>query len=105
MSVKGGRDRQRNHIDQLRAVIDREKADIGIFLTLHEPTGPMKAEAAGAGQVQIDGFDPVPRIQIVTVEQAMALRERAVKIPLARADTFRKPEREEDASRQSRLDL
>ncbi|WP_134724898.1 site-specific DNA-methyltransferase [Paracoccus luteus] len=105
VSVKGGKDRQRNHIDQLRAVIDREKADIGVFLTLHEPTAPMRAEAAGAGQFQIDGFDPVPRIQIVTVEQAMALRERAVKIPLARADTFRKPAREEDATRQSRLDL
>ncbi|MBB1499734.1 hypothetical protein [Paracoccus sp. MC1862] len=86
-------------------MIDREKADIGVFLTLHEPTGPMKAEAAGAGQFQLDGFDPVPRIQIVTVEEAMALRERAVRIPLARADTFRKPAREEDKSRQFGLDL
>nr|WP_272874542.1 DNA methyltransferase [Paracoccus shandongensis] len=105
VSVKGGKDRQRNHIDQLRAVIDREKADIGVFLTLHEPTAPMKAEAAGAGQFAIDGFDAVPRIQIVTIEEAMRLRERAVRIPLARTDVFRKPAREEDTTRQQALDL
>ncbi len=40
VSVEGGKDWQRNHIDQLRAVIDREKADIGVFLTLHEPIAP-----------------------------------------------------------------
>lgn len=72
VSVGGGKDRQRKHLDQLRAVIDREKADTGVFLTLHEPAAPMKADAAGAGQSALDGFDPVPRIQIVTVEEAMA---------------------------------
>lgn len=105
VSVKGGKDRQRNHIDQLRAVIAREKADIGIFLTLHEPTAPMRAEAAGAGQFTVEGFDPVPSIQIVTIEEAMRLRDRAIRLPLLRADSFRKPAREEDDSRQSRLDL
>lgn len=105
VSVKGGKDRQRSHIDQLRAVIDREKANIGVFLTLHEPIAPMKAQAAGARQFSTDGFDPVPRIQIVTVEKAMALRKRAVKIPLAGTDVFRKPAREVDASRQFGPDL
>ena len=105
VSVKNGKDRQRSHIDQLRAVIDREKTDIGVFLTLHEPIAPMKAEATGAGQSALDGFDPVPRIQIVTVEEAMTLRERAVKIPLARTDVFRKPAREVDVSRQFGPDL
>lgn len=105
VSVKGGKDRQRNHIDQLRAVIDREKAQIGVFLTLHEPTKPMLAEAAGAGQYHTEGFEPVPRIQIVTIEDAMRLRDRAIQIPLRRDDTFRKAAREEDTTRQSRLDL
>ena len=105
VSVKGGKDRQRNHIDQLRAVIDREKADIGIFLTLHEPTAPMKAEAAGAGQFTVEGFEPVPRIQIVTIDEAMRLKERAVRIPLGRDDTFRKAPREEDRGAQGALDL
>ena len=104
VSVKGGKDR-RSHIDQLRAVIDREKADIGVFLTQHEPAAPMKADAAGAGQSALDGFDPVPRIQIVTVEEAMTLRERAVKIPLARTDVLCKPAQEVDVSRQVGPDL
>ncbi len=33
----------------LRGVIDREKAAIGVLVTLQDPTGPMKAEAASAG--------------------------------------------------------
>lgn len=106
VSVKGGKDRQRNHIDQLKAVVDRERAQIGVFLTLEEPTGPMKAEAAGAGHyVGKDDERPVPKIQIVTIEEAMRLRERAVQVPLRRADTFKRAAREEDGGRQGALDL
>lgn len=49
-------------------MIEREGAEIGIFLTLTEPTKPMVAGAAAAGQFQMAGFDPVPRIQIVSIE-------------------------------------
>ncbi|WP_413876394.1 site-specific DNA-methyltransferase [Albidovulum sp.] len=106
VSVKGGKDRQRNHIDQLKAVVDRERAQIGVFLTLEEPTKPMLAEAAGAGQYAPEGIEnPVPRIQIVTIEAAMRLRERAVQLPLRRSDVFRKAAREEDRGAQGALDL
>jgi site-specific DNA-methyltransferase (adenine-specific) len=106
VSVKGGKDRQRNHIDQLKAVVDRERAQIGVFLTLEEPTKPMLAEAAGAGQYAPEGIEnPVPRIQIVTIEAAMKLRDRAVQLPLRRSDVFRKAAREEDRSAQGALDL
>lgn len=106
VSVKGGKDRQRNHIDQLKAVVDREKAAIGVFLTLEEPTKPMLAEAAGAGQYQAEGLDrPVPKIQIITIEDAMRLRDRAVQIPLRRADVFRRAAKEEDRGAQGALDL
>ena len=30
-------------------MIEREKAQIGVLISLHEPTGPMHAEAAAAG--------------------------------------------------------
>lgn len=33
----------------LKDVIDRERAGVGVFLTLTEPTKPMIAEAASAG--------------------------------------------------------
>lgn len=106
VSVKGGKDRQRNHIDQLKAVVDRERAQIGVFLTLEEPTKPMLAEAAGAGQYAPEGYEnPVPKIQIVTIEEAMKLRDRAVQVPLRRADVFRKAAREEDRGAQGSLDL
>ena len=105
VSVKGG-GVQRNLIDQLKAVVDRERAQIGVFLTLQEPTAPMKAEAAGAGQYVAEGFEnPVPKIQIVRIEDAMRLRERAVQIPLRRSDTFRRAAREEDKGAQGALDL
>ena len=76
-----------------------------MFLTPTEPTKPMTAEAAAAGQFEMEGNNPVPRIQIVTVEEALKLRDRAVQLPLRRSDTFKKAAREEDTSAQSKLDL
>ena len=66
----------------------------------------MITEAAGAGQYELPGYaGSVPRIQIVTIEQAMALRERAVKLPALRQDSFKRAAREEDTKSQGRLDL
>ncbi len=67
VSVKAGDNVGVSMIRDLRGVIERERADIGIFLSLTEPTKPMISEAAAAGQFTLDGFEPVPRIQIVTV--------------------------------------
>lgn len=88
----------------LRGTIERERADIGIFLTLTPPTKPMVAEAAGAGQCEVEGFSPVPRIQIVTIEDALALRDRAVRLPARRDDAFKKAKRETGGG-QGSLDL
>ena len=104
VSVKAGDNVGVAMIRDLRGVIERERADIGIFLTLAEPSRPMVTEAAGAGLCDVAGFGAVPRIQIVTIEQAMALRDRAVRLP-ARIDSFRKAAREEDGTRQQVLDL
>lgn len=84
--------------------IEPAGAGIGVFLTLAEPTRPMLAEAAGAGQYELPGFAPVPRIQIVTIAQAMALRDRAVRLPARRDDSFRRAAKE-DRPDQGRLDL
>jgi site-specific DNA-methyltransferase (adenine-specific) len=92
-------------IRDLRGVIEREGADIGVFLTLTEPSRPMITEAAGAGQYEMKDFSPVPRIQIVTVEQAMELRDRAVKLPARRDDTFKRAAKEVDETRQGTLEL
>jgi site-specific DNA-methyltransferase (adenine-specific) len=105
VSVKAGENVSVAMIRDLRGVIEREKAEIGIFLTLTDPKKTMVAEAAAAGQFEMEGFAPVPRIQIVTVEDAMDLRDRAVRLPLRRADTFKKAAREEDKGAQGSLDL
>lgn len=76
-----------------------------MFLTLTEPSRPMITEAAGAGEYEMPGFAPVPRIQIVTIEQAMDLRDRAVRLPARRDDAFRRPAKETDRTAQGRLDL
>ena len=91
----------------LRGVIEREGAGIGVFLTLTEPSRPMITEAAGAGQYALPGFEgvTVPRIQIVTIEQAMALRDRAVRLPARRDDGFKKAVREVDGSAQGALEF
>ena len=106
VSVKAGDKVGSAMIRDLRGVIEREGAQIGVFLTLTEPTRDMITEAAGAGQCSLPGLDAVvPRLQIVTIEQAMALRDRAVRLPALRQDSFKRAAREEDATRQRALDF
>lgn len=104
VSVKAGDNVGVSMIRDLKGVIERERAGMGVFLTLTPPTKPMVQEAASAGLHEEPGFAPVPRLQIVTVEEAMALRDRAVQVPARRDDTFRRAAREEGGG-QGRLDL
>jgi hypothetical protein len=70
-----------------------------------EPSRPMITEAAGAGQYTLPGTDlSVPRIQIVTIEQALALRDRAVRVPLVQA-SHKRAAREDNTRSQGALDL
>lgn len=71
-----------------------------------EPSRPMITEAAGAGQYEVPGrAGSVPRLQIVTIAEALALRDRAVRLPVLRQDSFKKAAREEDRGAQGALDL
>jgi site-specific DNA-methyltransferase (adenine-specific) len=105
VSVKAGENVGVAMVNALHGVMERERAQMGILLTLAPPTKPMLRDAAAAGQHEEPGFTPVPRIQIVTIEEAMALRERAVQLPARRADTFRRAPREEDRGAQGHLPL
>ena len=73
ISVKGGGVTV-NQIRDLVGVVDRERAAVGVFVCIDEPTKPMRAEAASAGHYQSKhvGGGRHPRIQILTVEQLMA---------------------------------
>ena len=59
-------------IRDLVGTIEREKAVIGVFITLEEPTSAMTKEAATAGFYEsIAWGKQYPRIQILTIEQLL----------------------------------
>ena len=91
-------------IRDLVGTLEREKAAMGIFLTLEAPSRPMLGEAAAAGFYHSPGFNrDYPRVQILTV--ADLLNGSEVKMPQS-ATIFKQAQREQDsAAHQGRLDL
>ncbi len=57
-----------SHIRDLRGVLEREGAEIGVLISMNKPTQPMKTEASGAGfyAPPWDHTARVPRIQLLT---------------------------------------
>lgn len=84
--------------------MDRANAPMGILVTLEEPTKPMRETAASYDHWETE-WGPVPRVQIVTVEQLLTSVGSPVRLPVVRHDTHRKAAREERAGRQGALDL
>ncbi len=67
VSVKGGVHVSVQMIRDLKGVLEREKAAIGLFVTLTPPTKPMIAEAASAGHYGSPHHGDFPRLQILTI--------------------------------------
>ena len=59
------------YVRDLRGVIDREKAEIGVLITMEEPSPKMRTEAASA-DFYISPFGKYPRLQILTVAELLA---------------------------------
>jgi DNA modification methylase len=60
------------HVRDLRGVIEREKAEIGVLISLEEPTQPMRREAAEAGFYRSPGWNKdYPRIQLRTIRELL----------------------------------
>ena len=55
-------------IRDLIATVDRERAKLGIFVTLAKPTKPMVSEAAAAGLYESPLHGKFPKIQILTTD-------------------------------------
>ena len=73
ISVKSGENLNVQMIRDLRGVIAREKAIIGLFITLHEPTKNMKEEALSAGIYTIPNiYNTVPVLQILTIKELLS---------------------------------
>jgi site-specific DNA-methyltransferase (adenine-specific) len=69
LSVKAGHVNV-SHVRDLRGVLDREKAEIGVLISLEEPTGPMRKEAASAG-FYASPWGKHAKLQLLTVEDLM----------------------------------
>jgi adenine specific DNA methylase Mod len=79
VSVKGGDNVGVQMVRDLRGVIERESAEMGILVCLAEPTGAMAREANDAGFVQRSAHGRIPRLQIATIEDI--LNGRPPKLP------------------------
>jgi site-specific DNA-methyltransferase (adenine-specific) len=99
VSVKGGEHVSVPMVRDLGHVVDREKAKIGVFITLAEPTAPMKTEAVKAGYYETD-FGKYPKLQIVTIKELFEGRK--LQIPLVDPLAFNRAQRE-DTSQQGKL--
>lgn len=105
LSVKAGETVTVAHRRNLRGVIDREKAEIGVLLWLADPTKPMRIEAASAGFYNSPWGKKYPRLQILTV--ADLLKGKEIDYPPSGANvTFKKaPKAEGDEQEQEAFDL
>ena len=70
ISVKAGNSGPA-HVRDLRGVVDREKAAIGLLITMEAPTAPMRKEAASAGFYESPWGTKHPHIQILTVGELL----------------------------------
>ncbi len=72
------------HVRDLRGVIEREKAELGVLITLKEPTQAMRTEAvdAGAYESQWSGRKH-PRLQVITIDGLLS--GKGADLPVGRA--------------------
>ena len=103
LSVKAGHTNV-THLRDLRGVLDREGAEIGVLLTMEDPTKPMRTEAASAGFYDSGWGSRHPRLQLLTV--AELLDGRGIDMPASRGNvTFKKAERVKKTEKTLGLEL
>ncbi len=72
LQVKGGGAQVRD-VRDLKGVLEREKAALGLFISLQEPTRPMREEEASGGFYQSELWQRAyPKVQIRTIEELLA---------------------------------
>ncbi|CAA2101854.1 Modification methylase MboII [Methylobacterium bullatum] len=90
VSVKGGGHKS-GDVRDLKGTLEREKAALGLFLTLNEPTREMNREAAAAGFYETGGMK-FPKVQILTAAQIIGGAQ--PKVPFSFTEGFKKAARE-----------
>ena len=103
VSVKGGENVSVTMIRDLGHVVERERAKMGIFISLAEPTKPMQTEAVKAGFYETD-YGKYPKLQIFTIEELLSGKK--PQLPLLDPTAFKKAAKEDlSGSKQTDLDL
>jgi DNA modification methylase len=106
VSVKSGEHVTVAMVRDLAHVVSREKAAIGLFVTLATPTEPMRVEALKAGYYESPLGKSYPRIQILTIEGLLAGREKPAYPDLALGErTFKKAKTESARETQEALPI
>jgi len=104
LSVKAGKTGAA-HVRDLIGVLEREKAAIGVSISMQEPTAPMKTEAATAGFFESATWNKkYPKLQLLTIAGIMAGKQ--IEMPPIRQvnSTFKKaPKVEEKGKEQKKL--
>ena len=70
-SVKAGKTGP-DHVRDLSGVVGREKAEIGVLITMQESTKPMRSEAASGGFYESPHWGKFPRIQMLSIEDLLS---------------------------------
>lgn len=101
-SVKAGKNLNVAMVRDLGHVVDREKAQIGVLIAMHDPTGPMRQEAVGAGFYASPWGTKHPKLQVVTVGALLA--GQGIDLPPSRdLRTFKKAPRSKSSGASSPL--
>ncbi|MDR1849670.1 MAG: restriction endonuclease [Zoogloeaceae bacterium] len=105
VSVKGGDNVSVAMVRDLVGVLEREKAEIGLFITLAQPTKAMTTEAVKAGYYTSSVTGKTFRkLQILTIAGLLNGNEKAEYPDLSRgATTFKKAKLEEKTGKQGDL--
>lgn len=103
VSVKGGEHVTRTMIADLKNTVDREGAQIGLFVTLAEPTDPMRKEASAAGFYTNPYGEEFPKIQILTIAELLDNRKPAYRDFTMGSGSFKKAKAEKKKGDQPAL--
>jgi len=93
-----------SQIRDLVGVLDREKAQIGVFLCFEAPTKPMLREASEGGWYKSTDGTTYPRVQILTIQEILDGKQPDYP-RFARDATFKKAPKARASTRQSNLSL
>lgn len=103
ISVKSGKVSSRD-VRDLRAVVERDMAEIGLLISLEKPSRDMRVEAAEAGFYK-SPWGKHPKIQILTVVELFGGKQLDMPPIRLGGTTYRLPRRVEREIKQGKLEL